>query len=212
MVVIILRILVDTLYLLALINPVSKISVLSALSSTAGPKEFGEVTGKSSVAAAAILLVSMSFGHFVLSSIFQVELHSLRLAGGVVLFWVGFTALRKGVFFEMESSMRFQDVAVVPLACPLIAGPATITAVIALGAQHGMWTTAAAILVALTVNDLIMRLTSPLERLLRRFNILGAVIRITGLIVMTIGTEMALDGLAAWGGRSGASDVPATVR
>ncbi|MFW6154246.1 MAG: MarC family protein [Planctomycetota bacterium] len=204
---IVLRILVDTLYLLALINPVSKISVLSALSSNADRREFKVVTTKSSMAAAVILLVAMSFGHFVLSSIFHVQLHSLRLAGGVVLFWMGFTALRRGVFYELEASMRFRDVAVVPLACPLIAGPATITAVIALRAQHGLAATAAAIVLALILNDLFMRLAGPMERLLRRFNILGAVIRITGLIVMTIGTQMALDGLGAWEGRSGASGV-----
>jgi len=197
---IVIRLLVDTLYLLALINPVSKISVLSAMSATAGWGEFKDVTTKSNIAAAAILLVAMSFGHFVLSSVFHVQFHSLRLAGGVVLFWMGFMALRKGVFFELESSMRFRDAAVVPLACPLIAGPATITAVIALRAQHGLWATAAAILVALVINDLLMRFSGPLERLLRRFNMLGAVIRITGLIVMTIGTQMALDGLGAWGG------------
>jgi small neutral amino acid transporter SnatA (MarC family) len=44
----------------------------------------------------------------------------------------------------------------------------------------------------------LLALINPISKLLSKYNILGALIRITGIIVMTIGTQMALDGLAAW--------------
>ena len=53
-------------------------------------------------------------------------------------------------------------------------------------------------LTAITINHIIMLLSGPIGRALDRFNILGAIIRVTGLIVMTIGTQMTLDGLADW--------------
>ena len=195
---ILLHTLVTTLYFLALINPVSKVSVLAVLSSEHERTAFMRVTAKASLVAGAILLGSMIFGDFVLRFVFRVELHSLRLAGGAVLCWVGFNALRKGVFFEQETQARFEDVALVPLACPMIAGPATIAACIALRAREGFFVPGVAILLAVMLNHVVMTFSRQISAALGRFNLLGALVRLTGLIVMTIGTQMALDGLYAW--------------
>jgi multiple antibiotic resistance protein len=116
----------------------------------------------------------------------------------VVLFWVGFTALRRGVFFEQEAHARFADLAIVPLACPMIAGPATIAASITLAAHDGVAQPIISLLLAILVNCVIMLLARPIASVLTRFNILGALIRITGLIVMTIGVQMVLAGLHEW--------------
>ncbi|MBN1556585.1 MAG: MarC family protein [Lentisphaerae bacterium] len=191
-------ILTTTLYFLALINPVSKVSVLAVLSSESERHDFAHLTTKSSLVAAGILLLSMVFGELVLRRVFHVELYSLRLAGGTVLCWVGFNALRKGVFFEHDTQARYQDFALVPLACPMIAGPATIAAAIATNAQEGLAGPAAALLLALALNHLIMRLSRFIGLALGRFNLLGALVRLTGLAVMTIGTQMVLDGIEAW--------------
>jgi len=102
------------------------------------------------------------------------------------------------VFFEHDTHSRFRDLAIVPLACPMIAGPAAIAACIALRSRDGLFVPVAAVVVALLVNHVIMRLSTPIAATLSRFNILGALIRITGLIVMTIGTQMGLDGIAEW--------------
>jgi multiple antibiotic resistance protein len=190
--------LTTTLYLLALINPISKVSILAVISSDQQQREFRAITAKSSLVALFILIGSMTFGSFVLQSIFHVDLHSLRLAGGVVLFWVGFNALRHGIFFEQETSARFEDVALVPLACPMIAGPATIAACIAIHSNDGLLSATISTTFAIGINYLIMTLSRQISTLLTRFNILGAMVRLTGLIVMTIGTQMALEGIAAW--------------
>lgn len=191
-------IVIDALYLLALINPISKVSVLSVLASEEQREGFRAVTTKSTIAAVGILLGAMIFGDLLLRSVFHVELYSLRLAGGTVLFWVGFNALRKGVFFEQDAQSRLEDIALVPLACPLIAGPATIAACIALRAKEGIVQAAAAMVLAVAINHAIMLMSRPVGNALARFNILGALIRITGLVVMTIGTQMSLDGLVSW--------------
>lgn len=193
------RIAVDSLYILALINPISKVSVLSAMTTGGeGAAELKAVTARSSQVAGGILVGSMVFGDLLLRNVFQVQLHSLRLAGGIVLFWVGLHALRRGVFFEHDTQSRFRDLAIVPLACPMIAGPAAIAACIALRARDGLFVPVAAVAVALLANHATMRLAKPIAAVLSRFNILGALIRITGLVVMTIGTQMSLDGIAEW--------------
>ena len=193
------EILTNALYLLTLINPVSKVSVLLALSGEERQAEAKALVAKSSLIAMCILMGSMVFGHFILRSIFHVSLDALRIAGGAILFWVGFNALRKGVFFEQPLVGQYTDLAIVPLACPMIAGPATIAASIGLWAHGDSAGPVISLLIALWVNYLIMRWASgPVYNQLHRINILGALIRITGLIVMTIGTQMALDGIGHW--------------
>ena len=149
------------------------------------------------IIAAGILLCTMFFGHWVLHRVFHVELPALQITGGLVLVWVGFNALRKGMFFDMDTERDFKDLAIVPLACPLIAGPATITASITLRAKAGSAAPALSLLIALAINYLIMKLSARISSVLLRFNLLGAVIRITGLIVMAMGVQMALNGTAA---------------
>lgn len=187
-----------TLYLIALINPVSKISVLASFTSSEEQKQLPAIVTKSSIVALVILFSSMVFGDFILRNVFDVELYSLRVAGGVILFFVGFNALRKGVFFEQDTHVRFVDLTMVPLACPLIAGPATIAASIGLRARYGVLVPTCAMLLAIAANAALMLCARPIGAALTRFNILGALIRITGLVVMTLGTQMALDGLGEW--------------
>jgi multiple antibiotic resistance protein len=125
----------------------------------------------------------------------------LRLAGGAVLCWVGFNALRRGIFFEQETQAQFESIALVPLACPMIAGPATIAACIATSAREGLIIPGIAILAAIAVNHIVMIFSRQISKALGRLNLMGAIIRLTGLVVMTIGIQMVLDGIAAWQGR-----------
>lgn len=189
---------INTLYLIALINPISKVSILLSFSVDHRDKEFLSLAAKSTIAAIVILLGAMTAGNFLLQSVFRVDLYSLRVAGGVVVFWMGLNALRRGVFFENDQHTQVQEIALVPLACPMIAGPGTIAGCIALRAQDGLFTATIAMLLAVIANHIVMLLSQSIGRLLSRFNFLGALIRITGLIVMTIGTQMALDGIASW--------------
>jgi multiple antibiotic resistance protein len=189
---------INALYLLALINPISKVSILTALLREDRDPRFLALTNKSSFVAVCILLGTMIVGDFLLRSVFRVDLYSLRLAGGAVVFWVGLNALRRGVFFENEAHAGYEDMALVPLACPMIAGPATIAACIGLRVNYNLVNATLSMLLALGINHVIMLFSPHIGRVLNRLNILGALIRITGLIVMTIGTQMALDGIAAW--------------
>lgn len=192
------EIIINTLYLVALINPVSKISILTVFTQKVERKEISSVAFKSTAVALLILILSMFAGEIILDKIFQVDFYSLKIAGGFVLIWVGFGALRNGVFFEQNIQEKFADISLVPLACPMIAGPATITAVIALHINSGTIPTAVPVILAIFINYIFMKLSIPFGKILQKFNIMGALIRLTGLIVMTIGVQMILDGVSIW--------------
>jgi multiple antibiotic resistance protein len=193
------EIFVNSLYLLALINPISKICILSVFSKESeGKTEFNKIVMHSTIIALMILTMVMLFGEFLFYSFLRVELYSLKIAGGCVLFWVGFKALSKGVFFEQNTQTRLSEISIVPLASPMIAGPATIAAALPMTVANGFWISFSAVVAAVFVNMIFMLLARPIGNVLIKFNIMGALIRITGLIVTTIGVQMVLSGASVW--------------
>ena len=134
------KILENTVYLLALLNPASKVLFLSTYEPSLTSKQVFELSWKSSLAALGILVSFAIIGQFVLKDIFRIDMYSLKITGGFVLFFVGWTAVNQGRFFQKrEHDMRedFNELSIVPLAAPLIAGPGTITVAISIAPEYG---------------------------------------------------------------------------
>ncbi|HNX90528.1 MAG TPA: MarC family protein [Candidatus Omnitrophota bacterium] len=185
-----------SLAFLALINPVSKMFLLFSLP---GRNRFDSklvpVCVKSSVAAAVILLSFLVLGVGLFKHVFQVDIYSLKIAGGLVLLSKGFLALDKGVFYEIRYKQKLEDLSIVPLASPMIAGPASITAAVSFPASYGFWVTVIALMVAIFVNLMVMLSSKYIGHMLVKHNTISALIRITGLVVATIGIQMMLSGI-----------------
>ena len=185
----------NCLYMLVLINPISKIFILMTLGKERSKEEMATLINKSSFVACLILLGLGISGNFILSEIFHVQLYSFKIAGGAVVFFTGFTALTKGVFFETDDKKKFEDISIVPLAAPMIAGPASIAAAISLNKEYGLISASACIIIAITTNHLIMILNRVVSNWIIRYHVMGALIRITGLIVASIAVQMILSGI-----------------
>lgn len=187
-----------TLALIALINPISKIFLITTLNESTDSSGLNNIIVRSSIIALVILLIFTFIGNFLLVTFFNIQIYSLKIAGGIVLVFRGFEALNKGVFFELSHNQKLEDLSIVPLASPMIAGPATITAAVSFPAKYGLAITAFSILAAVAVNLFIMIISPRIAGALSKHNIMGALIRITGLIVATIGVQMILDGLGEY--------------
>ena len=201
----------NSLYLLALLNPASKVMFLATYQPALSVRQIRELAWKSSLAALVILIVLAGAGEIVLSKIFRVELYSLRITGGLVLFMIGWIAVREGRFVnkkdEPQSSSKFSgtdetgqmpditDVSLVPLAAPLIAGPGTIAASISGTAQHGWSFMALSLFLAIFINFLVMLFSGSINRVLVKLHLLGPLIRLTGLIISAVAVQMIIAGL-----------------
>jgi len=183
------------LFFIVLLNPVSKIIVLSSLGVTNNFNELKNISLKATITAMIILFLFSFAGTFILKKIFRIEIYSLQIVGGVVLFLIGLRALQKGEFFELDIHQKIKDIAVVPIASPMIAGPATITASISQSAIYGPFITYISIFSALSVNFVLMILAGEINAFLKKYNLLGPLVRITGLFIASIGVNMALTGL-----------------
>jgi multiple antibiotic resistance protein len=183
------------LFFIVLLNPVSKIIVLSTLGVTNNFNELKNISLKATITAMIILFLFSFAGTFILKKIFRIEIYSLQIVGGIVLFLIGLRALQKGEFFELDIHQKIKDIAVVPIASPMIAGPATITASISQSAIYGPFITYISIFSALSVNFVLMILAGEINAFLKKYNLLGPLVRITGLFIASIGVNMALTGL-----------------
>ena len=176
--------------LLALVNPVQKVLIVTSLQERFTPKELRYISIKSSITAALILVFFLFLGEVTFSYVFHVELYSFQITCGAVLMYNGLSGLLKG-----DEHIKLADLTTVPIAIPMIAGPATITAAVTFPVQYGREITIIAILIALSVNLFCMLQARRIGNFLIKYNFMNPLIRIIGLIVATIGLQMIFDGI-----------------
>jgi len=193
------RMVENSLYLLALLNPASKVMFLSSYDPPLDRRRIFELAWKSSLAALIILVVLAGAGEWVLTRIFRVEMYSLRITGGLVVFMIGWSAVREGRFHPKSESPgmpeNFTDISLVPLAAPLIAGPGTIAAAISGTAEFGLFSTSLALTLAIGINFVIMLFSPAINSFLGKIHALGPLIRLTGLIIAAVALQMIITGL-----------------
>ena len=200
----------NSLYLLALLNPASKVMFLATYQPALSVRQIRELAWKSSLAALVILIVLAGAGEIVLSKIFRVELYSLKITGGLVLFMIGWIAVREGRFVnkkeenatvpgsekdKLPGDVDFTDLSLVPLAAPLIAGPGTIAASISGTAQYGWSFMALSLALAIFINFVIMLFSGKINQVLVKLHLQGPLIRLTGLIIAAVAVQMVIAGL-----------------
>ena len=183
------------LTLLALINPIQKVFVVVSLQENYTRPELRRIVDKASVTAMGVLLLFLLMGEAILGYVFNLKIYAFQITCGVVLFYNGFVGLQKGAFLTLDKNTRIEELITVPIAIPMIAGPATITAVVTMPAVYGRWMTIGALLLALAINWVIMRNADRIGRFLERQNMMMPLIRITALIVAAIGLQMILNGI-----------------
>ena len=142
-----------------------------------------------------ILIFFLYLGQVTFSYVFRVELYSFQITCGAVLMYNGLSGLLKGFFMKVDEHIKIADLTTVPIAIPMIAGPATITAAVTFPVQYSRFVTIVAILLALAVNLFFMLKARRIGSFLIKYNFMNPLIRIIVLIVATIGLQMVFDGI-----------------
>ena len=146
-----------------------------------------------SVYAACLLLFLLGREIF---SLFGITIDAFRIGAGSLLF---ITAAGLVHARQPQSAFSFEDdIAVVPLAIPVIVGPATIGAILVMGVEIeelrlrvvGL----AALFLAIFFTGLILYLSSYLERVLRKKGII-IISKITGLILSALAAQLVFTGI-----------------
>ena len=161
------------------------------------------------VAIATVVLLGFVVAGAALLDLLQISTAAFQLAGGLLLILASIdlifahrTGLSSITTDETREATATQDIAVFPLAIPLIAGPGAITAVMLL-----MQRTTGAADIAIVVGLLVLVMAATALTLLiapRLVQILGitgvnVVARVSGILLAALAMQFLLDGLRASG-------------
>ena len=117
--------------LLIIVNPSSTLALFSAITSRYSKKERMRTAKNAAVYATILLIIFAVAGSSILEYL-RIEIYSLRIAGGILLAFVGLDMVRRGEQFGESTPGKEQkaDYALVPLAMPSLSGPGAITVTI----------------------------------------------------------------------------------
>ncbi len=183
---------------LVLVNPLQKLFVVLTLKDKYSNDELRKIINRSNITAFGILMIFLVFGHMLLNYVFNLQIYAFQITCGLVLLYNGFMGLQNGAVLAIERTTRIEEIIAVPIAVPMIAGPATITAVVSMPSIYGKTITISAVVLAIGLNLLIMRNALPIGKILIKYNFLMPLIRITGLIIAAIGMQMIFNGITAY--------------
>ncbi len=185
----------STAFLLFLVlDPVGNIPAFLAVLNHVPPEKHTRIIVREMLIALATLILFLLLGQYILAAL-QVSYGSLGVAGGIIMFLI---ALR--MVFPLPKGTAVEDLDgepfIVPLAIPLVAGPAAMATLMLLMAHKPanwpQWL--AALLLAWVVSGAILLSAERLGRLLGK-RTLNAIERLMGLILTAVAVEMFINGL-----------------
>jgi multiple antibiotic resistance protein len=156
--------------------------------------------------ASAVILVGFALSGDALLRFFHISMPAFQLAGGFIFFIYALQMLAlipsgiKTSAEEEQEGIRKENIALVPLAVPLLAGPGAITAVLVwrqqLTAPGQQLELLAAILAACAIVYLALFFAGTLRRLLGVSGI-RVITRLMGLLLAVIAVQFMVDGFRA---------------
>jgi multiple antibiotic resistance protein len=183
--------------LFVITDPIGNAPIFVAITRNLTPKQRQRAALRAVLAAGALILGFAVFGEVVLRYL-HVSLGSLSIAGGLLLMLVALEMLRGSDFPGGGEASVPEDIALVPLATPLVAGPGAIATSIVLWRAHpgfdGHISVIVAIILAvacvglaLIVAERVTRATSPA--------VLSFLTRVFGLLLSAIAVQLVVDGV-----------------
>jgi multiple antibiotic resistance protein len=194
------KIIHDALMIWVTIEPIGTVALFAVLTTRLSPGERRKIATRAMAYSAIILLGAILIGQILLAAM-NIQLISLQIAGGIILFLFGLQMIfgqAKAAFGQFEPG---HDIAIFPLAIPSIVGPEAIMVVILLTDNHlysvtTQVMTAAVMLAVLLVTYVLMLLAEHLFRIIGQN---GAEIleRIMGIILATLSVDLIVDAFAS---------------
>lgn len=150
------------------------------------------------LAIATAIMVTFLFAGGKALDLLGIKQYSMGISGGIILFIMSL----KLVFNSLEdestkNNPKEEEPFIVPLAIPLIAGPATLSMLLIFSATPGgnIWQILIALLIASIINSAILLLSFPISNMLGKRGLI-AVERLTGMLLVLMSVNMVMNGIA----------------
>lgn len=181
-----------------LITPFFALSMFLALLPDATPEERNRTARRTIIAAWIISVTIFLFGRIIFQ-VLGIGVDAFRIGAGALLFLSAVSLMNPKV--SAAGHDEGDDLSVVPLAMPIIIGPATCGPLLVKGAEIATWPGRLVIIGAMTVSLtalwLILRAGTTIERRLGKKG-LAILMRVTGLVLSALSAQMIMTGVRAF--------------
>jgi multiple antibiotic resistance protein len=193
--------------LLAIVNPFGAVPVFIAMTANY-ERAHRAATLRRAVFTAFVVMVAFALLGTWILRFFGITTHAFQIAGGIIFFGIGWDMLharRSGVKTtaeeETEGAAR-EDIGIIPLGLPSLAGPGAITTVIALESQALTLAQSvsiyASILLVVLISWLVLAAAPYVTRKLGQAG-MNVFTRIMGLLAMVVGAQFVINGVTVVG-------------
>ncbi|WP_338410646.1 MarC family NAAT transporter [uncultured Flavobacterium sp.] len=190
--------------LFSVLNPIGTIPIFVGLTAGYTKFELSKTSLWTAINVFIILIITFFIGQYVLS-FFGITISALRIAGGLLITNSGFSLLNgqfsknKGINKKAQAQAQDRsDIALTPLAMPMLAGPGSMSLLIAFYQEQNttldiIWSCFAILAVAIVI-FLILRSAYYLSRILGSSGIV-AISRIIGFLTIAIGIQFIISAI-----------------
>ncbi len=189
--------------LFVITNPVGAIPIFLGLSDPSTIAEKKQIAVKAGIAILVIFTVVIFIGKGLLG-FFGISVEAFRVAGGIIIFMLGISMLNskqsplKHTKEEHKHAAEKEDIAIVPLSIPIIAGPGAISSlIVASHAQNDLYGKLVLVGIAAIVALIIftfLYLAGPIGKFLGVSGI-KITTRVMGMILTALAVEMIVNSL-----------------
>ncbi|WP_396141930.1 MarC family NAAT transporter [Flavobacterium sp.] len=184
--------------LFSVLNPIGTVPIFVGLTQYYTKKERSKVSMLTAINVFIILIISFFIGQYVLT-FFGITITALRIAGGIIIASSGFSLLNgkfsknRGIDKKVEEDIQMRNsIALTPLAMPMLAGPGSISLLIAFYQEHNTTDeiifSSLAILIVSVLIFIVLRSAHYLAKILGASGIV-AISRIIGFLTIAIGIQ-----------------------
>ena len=182
--------------LFVIIDPIGAALIFNSLASN-GDKRYRYIMATKAIIISGLTLIL--FGNYGETLFFHlgIDINSLRISGGLLLFFTAFQMITSDIGFSNKGELR--DISVFPMTVPLLAGPGTLTLCVLLFSQEmdatGTVAVSAAIICTLLLTFVLMLVSKNLKKIIGKTGdeILK---RFLGVILAALAIQFIYDGIS----------------
>ncbi len=190
-----LQLLSTSFALFLLMDPIGNVPIFISVLKDIDPKRQQFIIFRELIIAL-IIIIAFNFMGNLLLDFLHVERSTLLIAGGIILFIIALKMIFPGRRDPDVDVSPDKEPFIVPLAIPLVAGPAVLAAVMLYSHQeHNEWIIIGAIVLAWVASTIILLGSTYLKKLLG-WRGLVACERLMGLLLILLAVQMFMGGVA----------------
>lgn len=191
--------LIPLVSLIAIVDPVA--AVPSFLSMTANETaEHRRTIIRNACITCAGLMTAFALGGRLIFKVFSITIPAFRIAGGLILAKTAFDMLRaethRATDDEIEEGRRKVEIAITPLAVPILAGPGALSTVMLMMNRTADVPAMLPVLTAIAATGLVsyfvLRLSETVLRVMGRTGI-NLMSRLMGILLLTVAVQFVID-------------------